>query len=232
VTLIASAAAPATAAIHGAFAKSREIEIARENKKAELELAQRKEDYALRLQFLDRAVDPKYPPKDRQTILRFLEAVTADEKLKDWALGEQRLVAHEISMLEIAVADYAKRIAEAQARLAKLHDGTGADKTATVAAAHTVEELSAEERRLRERLSTAEAMLPEIPLDLNDGLGCETTPTVIAIGEKHQARPELYPLCLRGKKEILSRKNLILTFKVTGGLETVTCTCYVDTDKL
>jgi len=51
LSLILCAAAPLTAAVHGSYARSREIEIARQTKQMELEIAQRKEDYALRLQF-------------------------------------------------------------------------------------------------------------------------------------------------------------------------------------
>jgi len=83
LSLILCAAAPLTAAVHGSYARSREIEIARQTKQMELEIAQRKEDYALRLQFLDRAVDPKYPAQLRlKTFGSFLAALATSWKLQ------------------------------------------------------------------------------------------------------------------------------------------------------
>jgi hypothetical protein len=156
LSILLGVAAPLTAAINGAYTKSREIEVARQTSEAEMAVARQKEDYALRLQFLDRVVDPKYPAKDRQTILRFLGSAIADPDVRRWANEERQAVDREISLVE-------KEIAAAESRIAGLERRSATDRRALLAATTEVVKQKAESARLRERL-TSVATEPSLAL--------------------------------------------------------------------
>jgi hypothetical protein len=154
-SVLAAVAAPATAAIHGAYSKSREIEVAREEKAAEMAMARQKEDYALRLQFLDRVVDPKYPAKDRQTILRFLSSAISDPEVKRWAIDERKAVEGEVADLERALADAQKHAQDAEDRLAGLRRTSANDKRTLASAVAGLAVQTKQTANLRQRLSSS-----------------------------------------------------------------------------
>jgi uncharacterized coiled-coil protein SlyX len=154
LSILLAAAAPLTAAIHGAYTKSREIEVAREDKAAEMTMARQKEDYALRLQFLDRVVDPKYPAKDRQIILRFLSSAISDPDVKRWANDERKSVEREVADLEKSLATAQKQAQDAEDRLAGLRRTSANDKRALASATADLAEQMKQTEKLKRRLSS------------------------------------------------------------------------------
>jgi len=92
VTIIVAfiaAAGPGTAAVHGFYSKSQEIEI-----------ATREQDFQMRMAFLDRAIDPARSPRDREQVLRFLKAAIKDRALQEWAEAELGDVRRQLDELE------------------------------------------------------------------------------------------------------------------------------------
>jgi len=77
VTAIVALVPPVTAQVYGNSSKAKEMA-----------LAQQRQDQEMRMAFLDRAIDPKYPPESRYQVLRFLKAVSTDTAMKVWAEEE------------------------------------------------------------------------------------------------------------------------------------------------
>lgn len=120
LTALIAVAAPVTAAVHGIFSQTTELEIARVSKAKELELATRAQDFEMRMDFLDRAIDARRSPEDRQQVLRFLRAVSADAALKEWAEAELSSVQQDVDTFREArdqLAQALERDSEIEAKL-------------------------------------------------------------------------------------------------------------------
>lgn len=152
-----AAAAPVTAAIHGAFAQHTELQIASVSKSKELELATREQDFKMRMEFLDRAIDATRTPEDRQQVLRFLRAVSADEALRQWAEAELASVQQDVDTLHEARDQLARALTrESELSMAEATARSRQPSTAAApdAAAATIDKAEAEREltRARERL--------------------------------------------------------------------------------
>jgi hypothetical protein len=163
--------APLTTAIHGAFAKSRELEIAhiaksREleiaevAKKREIELAQQEQLFKTTSWFLETAVDQDKTPELRQQVLRFISSPPGESRLTAWAIEElkrvddlvelRRLVAVNEQERESATrkisrlqAIVGQKAAEAEARAAELAAATAAKTRAEAEAEKLRKDLAA-----------------------------------------------------------------------------------------
>lgn len=80
-----AAAPPLTAAVHGWVSGYQQAEA----KKIE-------QDFKMRTELLDRAIDPKSPPQDRQKVLRLVVNVIEDKPMKEWAQAELNRVDIEV----------------------------------------------------------------------------------------------------------------------------------------
>ncbi len=108
VTALIAAVPPATAAVYGYISKSRELEIAKQ-----------KQDYDIRMAFLDRAIDPDKPPESRHEVLRFLETVMTDDAMKAWAKSELTSVDEELQAAKEQVLNAQSALVEKNRLLAE-----------------------------------------------------------------------------------------------------------------
>jgi hypothetical protein len=115
LTALIAVAAPLTAAVHGIFAQTTELTIARVAKDRELELATREQDFKMRMEFLDRAIDVRRTPEDRQLVLRFLRAVSADQALQQWAEAELASVQQDVDTFKEAREQLARALEQESA---------------------------------------------------------------------------------------------------------------------
>jgi hypothetical protein len=81
-------AAPLTAAIHGWIGKNTELAIAKTD-----------QQFKVRTALLDRAIEPRYLPTDRERVLRFLSTSSDDPQLQQWATKELTNVSGEIDKM-------------------------------------------------------------------------------------------------------------------------------------
>lgn len=113
ITAAIAAAAPATAAVYGYITKDKEIALASIAKSKEIVIAERAQEFTMRTQLLDRAIDVARPLQDRQQVLRFLVAVITDERMRSWAEDELRRVEKELTAVkDLAKANEATKFAE------------------------------------------------------------------------------------------------------------------------
>jgi len=131
VTALIAAVPPCTAAVYGHVSKSRELEIAKQ-----------KQDYDIRVQFLDRAIDTTRSPEARHQVLRFLKTVMTDDAMRAWADQElvsvdQQLTAARaeaaaakaaLQKSRAEVAEKAREVTVAKSRLLSAQSSNIADK--------------------------------------------------------------------------------------------------------
>jgi tetratricopeptide (TPR) repeat protein len=113
VTALIAAVPPITAQVYGNSSKDKETA-----------LAQQKENQDMRMAFLDRAIDPKYPLESRFEVLRFLQSVSSDKEMKAWADVELRSVQNgldlkkDLANLQQVIAQKDKEASELKAQIA------------------------------------------------------------------------------------------------------------------
>jgi hypothetical protein len=113
---LAAAVAPLTVGVQNYIEKQKQLAI-----------AEREQDFKMRMAYLDLAIDPTRTPADRAIVLRFLKDTTHDPALSTWANNELGLVNEELGRLEAelkaklaALAAQAKAEEEAKAKLEAL----------------------------------------------------------------------------------------------------------------
>jgi hypothetical protein len=118
---LAAAVAPVTVGVQSYIQKQKELAI-----------AERDQEFKIRLAYLDLAIDPARTPADRAIVLRFLKEATHDDALSGWAGNELGLVNQELDRLKqdlakaqeaLAAQEKAEREARAELeRLRQLND--------------------------------------------------------------------------------------------------------------
>ncbi|HLL82297.1 MAG TPA: hypothetical protein VK420_06585 [Longimicrobium sp.] len=118
---LAAAVAPVTVGVQSYIQKQKELAI-----------AEREQEFKIRLAYLDLAIDPARTPADRAIVLRFLKEATHDDALSGWAGNELGLVNQELDRLKqelakaqeaLAAQEKAEREARAEVeRLKQLND--------------------------------------------------------------------------------------------------------------
>jgi hypothetical protein len=94
-----AALGPGSAGITGYFSNTRQADT---------------EKFNAHVALLDRAIDPKLPPPDRQEVLRFLAATESDPKTVQWANDELARVSVDVNALKKRAEDLAVKLAASQ----------------------------------------------------------------------------------------------------------------------
>jgi hypothetical protein len=146
--------APISVAVHGCIAKE-----------TELALAQRQQEFTMRTNQLDRAIDRERSPEDRQVVLRFLSAVGSDERMSRWAQSELARVDLQVKQLEEFRLDRDRLlgvITEGNAELAKAREETRKAKEEVVLSKHELEGRQEQDARLAKTDARVQAAKQEL----------------------------------------------------------------------
>ena len=161
LTAIIGVSAPITAAVYTSASKDKELAVAEREHEYKTLLEQRQQDYNMRMGFLDRAVDPARPPKDRQVVLRFLAKVSTDTAMREWATSELRDVEAELDAANKRIKELEQKAADRDADVSRLN-GQLAKVQGMLPSAEEKKQIA----ELKEKLRVAESKRQETTAEL------------------------------------------------------------------